>query len=152
MIRVKRLNSSAILPVKGSSGAAGYDLFTPISFTLEPGQRKAIPLKIAIEIPEHYVGIIKSRSGVALNMKCDVCAGVIDSDYRGEVSVVLHNNDDITAVFTENEKIAQILFVLCFAGDLVETEELSTTVRGSGGFGSTDKREDSPAKRAKLDE
>lgn len=155
-IQIKLLSDAAIMPVKASSGAGGYDLFSPVDFTIKPGERATVDLELAMAIPRGVTGIIKSRSSVARNTLCDVVAGVIDSDYRGSVMVMLHNSSKEEVTFVRAQRISQILFVLCWSGDLVVAETLNDTERGQGGFGSTDKRKDetpdelqSP-KRAKL--
>jgi len=157
-IEIKLLSEAAILPLKASTGAGGYDLYTPVDFKVRPGERVVIELDLAMAIPRGVTGIIKSRSGVARNTLCDVVAGVIDSDYRGNVAVMLHNSGKEEVSFVRAQRISQILFVLCWSGDLKVTDSLSSTERGEGGFGSTDKRkeEETPAeaqspKRAKLE-
>jgi len=157
-IQIQLLSEAAILPTKATTGAGGYDLFSPVDFVVKPGDRVTIDLDLAIAIPPGVVGMIKSRSSVARNTMCDVVAGVIDSDYRGNVAVMLHNSSKEEVTFVRAQRISQILFVLCWSGDLQVTDSLDATERGSGGFGSTDKRkeEEAPAesqspKRAKLE-
>jgi dUTP pyrophosphatase len=157
MIKIRRRHEEAIVPTKGTTGAAGYDLYAPHDFEIAPGQRRVIDIGIEIEIPTGVVGMIKSRSGMAIHSGIDVAAGVVDSDYRGSIGVVLCNNGNAWLTIKSGDRIAQILFLLCFAGDLVEADRLSATDRGEGGFGSTDKRkeeqpEQSSPKRNKSEE
>ena len=158
MIKIRRRNEEAIIPTKGTTGAAGYDLYAAQDFPLiAPGQRCVIDTGLEMEIPVGVVGMIKSRSGLAIKSSIDVAAGVIDSDYRGSVGVVLCNNGKEFFNVKCGDRIAQILFLLCHPGDLVEVDRLSTTERGEGGFGSTDKRkeeqpEQSSPKRNKSEE
>jgi dUTP pyrophosphatase len=155
MVKIRRRHEEAILPTKGTTGAAGYDLYTPTDFSIGPGDRSVIDLGIEMEIPSGVVGVIKSRSGLASRLSCDVGAGVIDSDYRGSVGVLLCNNGKEWVHFKTGDRIAQILFLLCYSGDLVEVDRLTSTNRGEGGFGSTDKRKDeqsgTPPKRTKQE-
>ena len=155
MIKIRRRHEEAIVPTKGTTGAAGYDLYAPADFSLGPGEREVIDLGIEMQIPVGVVGVIKSRSGLASRLSCDVAAGVIDSDYRGSVGVLLCNNGKEWVHFKAGDRIAQILFLLCYAGALVESQQLTPTERGEGGFGSTDKRKEdqpgTPPKRTKLE-
>jgi dUTP pyrophosphatase len=141
-LNVVKLDDYARLPKRGSNDAAGYDLYSLIkddAITIWPEQRKLIKTGIAMEIPTGYVGIIKPRSGLALRHGIDVLAGVIDSDYRGEIGVLLQNEDDHAPVSIENaERIAQIIFVKHESPEVVEISSFDEeTDRGDGGFGST---------------
>ncbi len=145
------------MPTKGTAGAAGYDLYASHNIEIPPGQRRVVDTGIEMEIPAGVVGMIKSRSGLAANSSIDVAAGVIDSDYRGSVGVLLCNTGHNWKPIKCGDRIAQILFLLCHPGDLVEVDRLSATERGEGGFGSTDKRKEEPLeqsspKRNKLEE
>jgi len=148
-MNIKLLSNKAVVPSKGSVGAAGYDLYTTESYELKPGERKAFKTDISLAIPEGFCGRIAPRSGLAVKHGIDVLAGVIDSDYRGEILVALINLGDkpIQLPIIKDDKetaIAQIIFVACgsIIGGFVEVDDLTATQRGSGGFGSSDtKRE-----------
>lgn len=139
----KRLTETAIPPKKGSAGAAGFDLCADIRapISIQPGQVVAVPTGIAIELGANYYARIAERSGLAAKHSISVRAGVIDSDYRGEIKVLLHNLKlDASAMpFTVNpgDRIAQMIIYEIPAVELVEVQELSDTARGAGGFGST---------------
>jgi dUTP pyrophosphatase len=136
-MKIKKLHPDATLPAKPKKGDAGHDLFSLGDVLLYPGEIKAIPTGIAMEIPTGFVGIIKPRSGLALN-GIDVLAGVIDSSYRGEIKVVLCNlSQDTALALSGNVKIAQMLFMNYFVMDMDEVDELSNTERQANGFGST---------------
>ena len=93
-MNIKKLSDKAVIPSKGSVGAAGYDLYTTESYELKPGERKAFKTDIALAIPEGFYGRVAPRSGLAVKHGLDVLAGVIDSDYRGEILVALINLGD----------------------------------------------------------
>lgn len=136
-MEVRLLTKTAIMPKRQTDGAAGYDLATPTAFKLPAYSRQAVPLQIAMAIPDGYYGQIASRSSLASKFSIDVGAGVIDSDYRGEVKVLLINHSNAEVTFEAGERIAQLLLLPCLQDEPEEVEELSETVRGEGGFGST---------------
>jgi dUTP pyrophosphatase len=138
-MKIKIKNDLAKCPSKGSAFSAGYDLYSIVEDEILPQERKLIPTGIILEIPEGYYGRIAPRSGLALKHGVDVFAGVIDSDYRGEVGVVLYNSDKTnTFSIKKGDRIAQIIFERCFSFPLeIEERELASTNRSSGGFGST---------------
>lgn len=138
-LRVKKLHQHAKLPQRGSSGAAGYDLFTPDSIKIKPGELVVVSLGISIAIPNDTVARILPRSSLAANRRVTTDAGVIDSDYRGEVKVVLKNESDDIQEFQRHDRIAQMLIIPINTPNVVECQELDDTSRGSGGFGSTGK-------------
>jgi len=144
-IQIKKLSNLAKIPEKGSAGAAGYDLSSIESGWLRPGERKLFKTGIAIKIPEGYYGRIAPRSGLALKQGIDVMAGVIDSDYIGEVGVILinlANGDETESVsIKEGQKIAQLIIELYEDAEFEEVSDLSDTKRGENGFGSSDKVE-----------
>jgi dUTP pyrophosphatase len=148
-MNVKKLSDKAVIPSKGSNGAAGYDLYTTESYELKPGERKAFKTDIALAIPEGLYGRVAPRSGLAVKHGIDVLAGVIDSDYRGEILVALINLGDKSVQLPiikdgKETAIAQIIFEVCgsVTDGFVEVDDLTSTQRGSGGFGSSDdKRE-----------
>lgn len=141
---VKKLREGAMLPKRETIGSAGYDLccLCEEPITVSPNERKLIPTGIAVEIPEGTVGLVYSRSGLSLkhgiHMANDV--GVIDSDYRGELKVPVHNRSDVTYTVNNGDRIAQLVITPILTPEIEETDELSETVRGEGGFGSTGKR------------
>lgn len=125
------------LPRRGTAGSAGYDLMAPAPHMLEPGQWKKIPLGIAIEIPPGFVGLMKGRSGLAFNQGIIVYDGTIDSDYRGELSVLLCNTSDRMFSIYVGDRIAQMIFVRAEVVQPEWTQALSQTERGNNGYGST---------------
>ena len=138
MLRVKKLSANAKTPERGTAGAAGYDLFAADTVVVESSRRALIPLDLAFAIPAGHVGLLKSRSSMALR-GLDVEAGVIDSDYRGNVQVMLSNNTSCEHATTvhRGDKIAQMVVLPVPSMTVCEVEELDDTERGCGGFGST---------------
>lgn len=142
-INIKKLTETALLPDRGSAYAAGYDLFADMKETLEigPHETAMIPTGLAMEIPEGYFGGVFARSGLASkeSLRPANCVGVVDADYRGEVKVALHNDSQTVRKITPGQKVAQLVVVPFLNVEFDEVEELSDTVRGAGGFGSTGK-------------
>ncbi len=142
-IRVKKLRPGATLPAYGSLGAAGADLTacldTPV--TIAPGQTAFIPTGIALEVPANCAGLIYARSGMACKQGLAPAnkVGVIDSDYRGEILVALHNHGCQSRVIEPGQRIAQLLITPVLTPAYEEVPELSDTLRDAGGFGSTGK-------------
>lgn len=140
-VKVKKLNPNAVLPSYGSIAAAGADLYACIDKKTEIAafQTVLIPTGLAMEIPEGLVGLIYARSGIALKRGLAPAnkVGVIDSDYRGEIMVALHNHSDEVQFIEPGERIAQMVIAPFITADFIETESLQQTVRGQGGFGST---------------
>lgn len=137
-MNVKRIgNHDLPLPKQESMGAAGYDLRASNPVTIYPGQRIAIPCGFAIAIPDGMVGLIWPRSGLAVNRGIDTMAGVIDSDYRGELAAVLINHGDAPVQIARGDRIAQLLVTFCYQRHLTEVDDLDATERGAGGFGSS---------------
>ena len=140
-IRTKLLRESASLPTYGSGAAAGADLRACLDapVTIAPGQTVLIPTGVAMEIPLGYAGLVYARSG--LSVKRDLApankVGVIDADYRGEIFVPLHNHGKEPQTVEHGERIAQMIITACPASEFVQSDELSDTARGEGGFGST---------------
>ena len=129
------------LPHYATAGAAGLDLLAAIDGEIEllPGQRAAIPCGIAIELPHGVEAQVRPRSGLALNHGVTVlnAPGTIDSDYRGEIKAILINHGDAPFKIARGAKIAQLVIARHEQAELVESEALSDSVRGAGGFGST---------------
>ncbi len=140
ILKVKKLHEKAKLPYRGSEEAAGLDLYTIESFTLKPGERKLVSTGIAVEIPKGYFMLIKDRSGFAVKHGLHCLAGVVDSDYRGEIKVVLINLGNEEVKIEEGERIAQGIILPYLKVEVEEVNELSETKRGSGGFGSTGRK------------
>ena len=142
-IRVKVLRPGATLPAYGSTGAAGADLTACLeaAVTIAPGQTAFIPTGIAMEVPVGCAGLIYARSGMACKQGLAPAnkVGVIDSDYRGEVRVVLHNHGSKVQQVEPGERIAQLLITPVYTPGFHQVEELTDTDRGVGGFGSTGK-------------
>lgn len=142
-IRVKKLRPGATLPAYGSLGAAGADLTacldTPV--TIAPGQTAFIPTGIALEVSANCAGLIYARSGMACKQGLAPAnkVGVIDSDYRGEILVALHNHGCQSRVIKPGQRIAQLLITPVLTPAYEEVPELSDTLRDAGGFGSTGK-------------
>lgn len=142
-IRVKKLKSNAILPTYGSAGAAGADLYACIDedVTILPGDTAFIPTGIALEVPIGYAGLVYARSslGAKRGLAPANKVGVIDSDYRGEICVVLLNHSKIPQTVAPGERVAQFVITPVLTPKYTEVEILSDTARGTGGFGSTGK-------------
>ena len=142
-MNIKKLREDATVPTYGSVSAAGADLYAceDADVTIAPGETKLIHTGLAMAIPEGLVGLIYARSGLASKKGLAPAnkVGVIDSDYRGEIMVALHNHGTVAQTVAHGERIAQIVFAPYLAADFTVTEELDDTVRGAGGFGSTGK-------------
>ena len=137
-INVKKLSENATIPSQGTSFAAGYDLYAAEDAVVVCGTRKLIKTNISMEITPGYYGRIAPRSGLAYKNGIDVLAGVIDSDYRGDIGVILYNTDaNIDFNVKKGDRIAQIIFEACYIATLNNVENLDNTLRQAGGFGST---------------
>ena len=140
-VKVKKLSPNARLPVYGTAFSAGADLCACLDepVTLQPGETKLISIGIAMEIPAGYAGLVFARSGLASKRHLAPAnkVGVIDPDYRGEFFVPLHNHGPVAQTVEPGERIAQMVLTPFLTAQFVETETLSDTVRGAGGFGST---------------
>ena len=144
LVKIKKLNDNAIIPTYGTEYSAGADLYALISNDLEikPQETVIIPTGIAMEIPNGYVGLIYARSslGTKKGLAPANKVGVIDADYRGEIKVVLFNQSKENQTIKPEERIAQIVITPFLQVNFLECEELDNTERGSGGFGSTNKK------------
>jgi dUTP pyrophosphatase len=125
------------LPEYGSAGAGGADIAAGESVTLMPGQRAAVATSIHVEIPPGHVGLVWPRSGLAVRHGIDTLAGVIDSDYRGEIKVVLVNHGQEAFSIAQGDRIAQLLVQRVERARFVRRDALPSTTRGPEGFGST---------------
>ena len=143
-VEIKKLDERAIIPTYGTEFSAGADLYALLDepAIIAPGETKLIHTGIAMAIPECLVGLIFARSGMATKRGLAPAnkVGVIDSDYRGEIMVALHNHGDMAQTVENGERIAQIVFTPYVAADFEVAEELDDTVRGEGGFGSTGRK------------
>ena len=140
-IRVKKLAPNAILPTYGSAGAAAADLYACLeeSVTIAPGETVFIPTGLSVEIPVGCAGLIYARSsmGAKRGLAPANKVGVIDSDYRGQVMVALHNHGQQDQLVQPGERVAQLLITPVFTPGFCEVDDLTDTDRGAGGFGST---------------
>lgn len=144
-IKIRKLKENAIIPKRGSDYAAGYDLYACTGIDngvkIWGGETYKIGTGISMAIPDGYFGAIFARSGLATKngLRPANCVGVIDSDYRGEIIVALHNDSVDEYTVQDGERIAQLVIMPYLPVDFVETDTLDETDRGSGGFGSTGK-------------
>lgn len=137
-LNVKRLVPNAVLPTRGTPGAAGYDLYSTDGFIIMPGHRVVVTTGVAVELPSGTYGRIAPRSGLAVKHGIDVLAGVVDPDYTGEIKVVLVNTDLRRAfMIRPGYRIAQLILENYTSADVVEVPYVAETQRGGGGFGST---------------
>lgn len=126
-------------PTRGKDGDAGFDLRARLAapITVQPGQRALIPTGVFMEIPVGWAALVWPRSGTALKQGIDRLAGLIDPPYRGEIHALLINHGPDDMIFNDLDRIAQLLIVPCYSGELYVVDELSDTARGAGGFGHT---------------
>jgi len=140
-IKVKKLDERAVLPTYGSDFAAGADLYavSDCDITIAPAETVLVHTGLSMEIPEGYAGLIYARSGLASKKGLAPAnkVGVVDADYRGEIMVALHNHSNIAQTVSGGERIAQLVITPFLCVSYEEADELSDTVRGTGGFGST---------------
>ena len=142
-VLVKKLEPSVKLPSYKTSGAAGMDLMAYIekSIELKPGESSLVPTGLAVAFPEEYEIQIRPRSGLAAKNNISVLntPGTIDSDYRGEIKVIIYNYGNEDFIVNNEDRIAQMILTPVFKMEFEETNDLPQTIRGKGGFGSTDK-------------
>ena len=140
-MKIKLLSNLATIPTRGSEYAAGYDLYAAIpETTIIPAHKtEKIPTDIAMEIPKGFAGLIMARSGLATKegLRPANCVGLIDSDYRGNVIVALHNDTNTNKTIDPDERIAQLVIIPFESVEFEVVDELSDTIRAEGGFGST---------------
>ena len=135
-MKVTLLDEKAALPVRGTPGAAGWDLVAMDQVTLQPGERRLVPLGLSLELPFGCYGRIAPRSSLAVR-GVDVAGGVIDPDFRGEIKIILVNNSPEAFTLHQGDRIGQLILERFSLACLEPTSMLSTTARGVGGFGST---------------
>ena len=136
-VKFKMLSATTLIPERASPGAAGYDIYADQSGFIIGGGRLAVSIGWAMEMPDGYYAEIRPRSGLAVKHGIDTLAGVIDSDYRGEVKVVLINHSDSTFIIKSGDRIAQLVFRKHETPNVMIVSELGDSVRGASGFGST---------------
>ena len=144
-LRIKKLNENAVIPSYGSPYSAGADLYAVLDrdkIEIPPHETVLVHTGLSFEIPEGYVGLVYARSGLATKRGLAPAnkVGVIDADYRGEVMVSLHNHSNTLQEIDNGERVAQIVIAPFLKVEFEESDELSDTVRGTGGFGSTGKK------------
>ena len=136
-MQIRLLDEKAQAPTRATEAAAGYDIYCNGHYSIKPGAFALIGTGFAMAIPDGYVGLIWPRSGLAVKHGIDSLAGVIDSDYRGEVKVSLINLGGSLVEFKPGDRIAQMLIQPVYQQAVAVVDELPVTVRGNGGFGST---------------
>lgn len=138
LLRFKQLDSRAMLPKRGSALAAGLDICSIEDVEIQAKQRALARTGLAVAIPPGFYGRVAPRSGLAVKQGLDVLAGVIDSDYRGEVCIVLYNTGDDAIVLPAGSKICQLILEQIITPEVAWVHDLDETARGAAGFGSTD--------------
>jgi dUTP pyrophosphatase len=140
-LKIKKLDKDAIIPKYGSEDAAGFDLYSLSNEEIKINSHETVLIKtgIALEIPKGYAGFIYARSGLASKKGLAPAnkVGVVDSDYRGEIIVALHNHSNEEQTISAHERVAQMVIMPYVKAIFEETNELDDTTRGTGGFGST---------------
>lgn len=137
LLLFKQLDPRAVLPMRGSSQAAGLDICAIEDVTIQAGERALARTGLAVAIPAGYYGRVAPRSGLATNKGLDTLAGVVDADYRGEIRCLLYNAGDETINLPAQSKICQLIIEKIITPTAVWADEISDTERGRGGFGST---------------
>ena len=137
VIKIKKLSVTAIIPKFANPGDAGMDFYANETIILQSHERKLISTGISMAIPYGYVGLIWDKSGLASKHGLKTMAGVIDSGYRGEIKILVHNLSDQTYTIQQGKKIAQMLIQPIEQREIVEVTDLNETKRGNEGFGST---------------
>jgi dUTP pyrophosphatase len=138
MFKVKKCVDDAVIPTRGSENAAGYDLYSNENCVIQPATRKLVSTGISISISNDCYGRVAPRSGLSVK-GIDVGAGVIDSDYRGLIKVLLINNSDSEVSINKNDRIAQLILEKIYTPEVEVVDDLDNTDRGENGFGSTGK-------------
>ena len=140
-VNIKKLNENATIPTYGSEFSAGADLYACLDedIIIAPGDTYLVPTGLSAEIPEGYAGLIYARSGLASKKGLAPAnkVGVVDADYRGQIFVALFNHSKLEQTVSHGERIAQLVIAPFLKAEFNETDKLSDTVRGEGGFGST---------------
>jgi dUTP pyrophosphatase len=136
-LRFKRLDERATLPTRGSAASAGLDIYSIEDISIEPKQRVLARTGLAVAVPTGFYGRVAPRSGLAVKNGLDVLAGVIDSDYRGELCCALLNTGDETLILPSGSRLCQLIIEQIITPTPAWAEDLDETTRGAGGFGST---------------
>ena len=140
-IQIKKLRDHAQMPTRGSSAAAGYDLYACLDgeVTIAPHTTEKIGTGLSVAVPDGYFGAVFARSGLASKqgLRPANCVGVCDADYRGEYIVALHNDSDEPRIVAPGDRIAQLVIMPFLPAEFEEVDALDETARGAGGFGST---------------
>lgn len=137
IIKVKKLNKDAKLPIHGHPGDAGMDFFAIDDVVFTPGEQARVHTGLAVEIPEGFVGLIWDKSGISFNTGLKIMGGVVDSGYRGEIIMNFLNTSDKEVIIEKGYKIAQMIIQKFEHCNITEVDEISETVRGHGREGST---------------
>jgi len=138
-LKIKKLHPDAKIPRYAHVDDAGFDVYIPVETTLQPGERKTIPLGLAMEIPEGHAGLLLDKSGLSHKHGIQSFGGIIDAGYRGEFHAGVMNMSDQPYTFQKGDKIIQMLIMPVTTVDIEEVEELGPSSRGDGRFGSTGK-------------
>ncbi len=136
-VRVKKLNENTVIPSYAHGGDAGFDLSSAYDYVIRSGKREIVKTGFSMEIPEGYFGNIKDRSSVTLKNGVHVLAGVVDSNYRGEVGIVMINLGEEDYEIRVGDRVAQMLLEKVERVEFEEASELEDSLRGTGGFGSS---------------
>ncbi|MGM9641164.1 MAG: dUTP diphosphatase [Faecousia sp.] len=143
-LQIKKLDPNAKIPTYGTAYSAGADLYVCLEqpIVIQPGRTEFLPTGLSIAVPNGYAGLIFARSGLSTKRGLAPAnkVGVIDSDYRGPIMVALHNHGDTPQTVEPGERVAQLVVVPVLAPEMELVEELDTTERGTGGFGSTGRK------------
>lgn len=144
-LNFRKINENTTTPVRGTEYSAGLDLYADIdkeTVTIEPNETLMVGTGICVEIPDGYFGAVFARSGIAFKrgLRPANCVGVIDSDYRGEIKVALHNDSALPQTIANGERIAQLVITPYVKVELKEVDILNDSDRGAGGFGSTGRK------------
>lgn len=137
MVYWKKLNINAVIPIRGSERAAGYDLTSIQSIVVLPGMNELVSTGLAVALPEMTYGRIAPRSGMSVKTGLFINAGVIDEDYRGEIKICAQNPTQKPIVIEAGQRIAQLIIERILTPESMEVNDLPTTTRGNQGFGST---------------
>lgn len=137
-LKIKKLHEDAVVPTRAHREDAGIDLYACGDHVIQGGETKKIPVGVALEMEVGYVGLIWDKSSIG-SKGLKTLGGVVDAGYRGEVQVIMHNLTHEPYTFLHGQKVAQMLIQKVELCDVIEVDELSDTVRGEGGFGSTGK-------------
>jgi dUTP pyrophosphatase len=138
-LKVNKMVKDARIDEPAYLGDAGYDVYSPIDVTIRPGNRVKLGLKLRLEFDSNYVCMVQEKSGMANRLGIQTIGNVIDSSYRGEIHVILHNIGFQAVTINKGMKVAQLLFMVCGLPEIKYVEELSTSDRGVKGFGSSGK-------------